>query len=124
MFAVAGASGSGFGGIAAATLLAGLAGIALVFALRRLRALLPDEVSGVVVMMIGVTLVGVATSKLGLHDAANLPVPAKLAVALGAVALIELKLSALEGGSLHLGSADGPLLTPAALPYALPADAA
>jgi hypothetical protein len=43
---------------------------------------------------------------------------------MGAVALIELKLSALEGGSLHLGSADGPLLTPAALPYALPADAA
>jgi tRNA-modifying protein YgfZ len=43
---------------------------------------------------------------------------------MGAVALIELKLSALEGGTLHLGSADGPLLTPAALPYALPADAA
>jgi folate-binding protein YgfZ len=43
---------------------------------------------------------------------------------MGAVALIELKLSALEGGSLHLGSADGPLLTPAALPYAIPADAA
>jgi folate-binding protein YgfZ len=42
----------------------------------------------------------------------------------GAVALVELKLSALEGGSLHLGSAEGPLLTPTALPYAIPADAA
>ncbi|MFN9747204.1 MAG: YgfZ/GcvT domain-containing protein [Betaproteobacteria bacterium] len=39
----------------------------------------------------------------------------------GPVALAELKLAALEGGSLHLGAADGPLLTPAALPYAIPA---
>ncbi|MDP2004406.1 MAG: folate-binding protein [Rubrivivax sp.] len=39
-------------------------------------------------------------------------------------ALVELKLAALEGGSLHAGSADGPLLTPTPLPYAIPADAA
>ena len=39
---------------------------------------------------------------------------------LGPVALAELKLAALEGGTLHLGTADGPLLTPAPLPYALP----
>ncbi len=38
----------------------------------------------------------------------------------GPVALAELKLAALEGGSLHLGTADGPVLTPAALPYAVP----
>ena len=38
----------------------------------------------------------------------------------GQVALAELKLAALEGGSLHLGTADGPVLTPAALPYAVP----
>jgi hypothetical protein len=42
---------------------------------------------------------------------------------LGPVALAELKLAALDGGSLHLGSADGPLLTPAPLPYPLPAAA-
>lgn len=42
----------------------------------------------------------------------------------GHSALVEVKLAALDGGSLHLGSADGPLLRPAALPYALPADAA
>ena len=35
-------------------------------------------------------------------------------------ALVELKLAALEGGSLHLGAADGPLLTVGTLPYALP----
>jgi folate-binding protein YgfZ len=39
---------------------------------------------------------------------------------IGPVALAELKLAALDGGSLHLGTADGPLLTPAPLPYALP----
>ena len=38
-------------------------------------------------------------------------------------ALAELKLAALEGGSLHAGAADGPGLTPAALPYAFPTEA-
>jgi hypothetical protein len=41
----------------------------------------------------------------------------------GPVALAELKLAALEGGSLHLGTAEGPLLVPAALPYTIPAAA-
>jgi hypothetical protein len=39
------------------------------------------------------------------------------------VALAELKLAALEGGTLHAGAADGPLLGLAALPYEIPADA-
>lgn len=39
--------------------------------------------------------------------------------------LVELKLAALAGGSLHLGAADGPVLALGELPYALPvADAA
>ncbi|MEK8052272.1 folate-binding protein [Ideonella sp. DXS22W] len=42
----------------------------------------------------------------------------------GSSALIEVKLAALEGGSLHAGAADGPLLARGALPYALPQDAA
>ena len=40
----------------------------------------------------------------------------------GSSALVEIKLSALDGGSLHLGAADGPRLQPVALPYAIPAD--
>jgi folate-binding protein YgfZ len=40
------------------------------------------------------------------------------------LALVELKLAALEGGGVHLGSADGPLLVREELPYLLPADAA
>jgi tRNA-modifying protein YgfZ len=38
--------------------------------------------------------------------------------------LAEVKLAALEGGSLHLGAADGPLLTRAAMPYDVPLEAA
>ena len=44
----------------------------------------------------------------------------------GAVALVELKLTALTdpaGGSLHAGAADGPLLGLATLPYAIPTEA-
>jgi hypothetical protein len=39
-------------------------------------------------------------------------------------ALVELKLSALGSGSLHARSGDGPPLTVAALPYAMPTDPA
>ena len=38
-------------------------------------------------------------------------------------ALIEVKLAALDNGSLHLGAADGPTLLRATLPYVFPADA-
>jgi hypothetical protein len=39
-------------------------------------------------------------------------------------AMVEVKLAALEAGALHAGAADGPLLTMAALPYRIPAEAA
>ena len=42
----------------------------------------------------------------------------------GPVALVELKLAALDGGALHAGAADGPLLQLGALPYAIPTEAA
>ena len=38
-------------------------------------------------------------------------------------ALIEVKLAALDSGSLHLGAANGPVLLRATLPYAIPTDA-
>ncbi len=38
-----------------------------------------------------------------------------------ASALVEIKLATLDGGTLHLGQATGPLLERAALPYAVPA---
>jgi len=41
----------------------------------------------------------------------------------GVDVLVEIKLAALESGSVHLGAADGPALAFAPLPYALPAEA-
>jgi tRNA-modifying protein YgfZ len=41
----------------------------------------------------------------------------------GSLALVELKLAALDEGSLHLGAADGPALTRGDLPYELPVEA-
>jgi tRNA-modifying protein YgfZ len=38
-------------------------------------------------------------------------------------ALVELKIAALEGGRLHVGAPDGPLLTPLPLPYPIPSEA-
>jgi tRNA-modifying protein YgfZ len=40
----------------------------------------------------------------------------------GVDVLIEIKLAALEGGSVHLGAADGPALTVLPLPYSLPTE--
>lgn len=61
------------------------------------------------------------------HDAdpsqpAGLVANAAPAAGGSSLALIELKLAALEGGQLHLGSADGPVLVREELPYPLPAD--
>ena len=50
---------------------------------------------------------------------AGMVVLAASADALCHAALVELKIAALDGGTLHAGAADGPLLRPAALPYAL-----
>ena len=40
------------------------------------------------------------------------------------LALAELKLAALEGGTLHVGSADGPVVTVGVLPYVIPTEPA
>ena len=42
----------------------------------------------------------------------------------GSSALVEVKLAALDGGSLHLDSITGPLLVPTALPYSIPTEQA
>ena len=58
------------------------------------------------------------------HQPAGMVVNAALAEG-GArgCALVEVKLAALDAGSLHLGAADGPMLHREELPYALPSDA-
>lgn len=66
-YALTGRSGGGFPAIAAMLVLTGLAAIGLTFVLRRLRVALPNEVAGVVVMLIGVALIGLAAVQLGLQ---------------------------------------------------------
>ncbi|MES1163247.1 MAG: folate-binding protein, partial [Rhizobacter sp.] len=51
--------------------------------------------------------------------------PAGMVVnAAGPLALVEVKLAALDGGGLHAGAADGPTLVRRELPYSVPSDAA
>jgi hypothetical protein len=54
---------------------------------------------------------------------AGMVVNAASLVGHGHAALVELKLAALDGPTLHLGSPDGPRLQRSTLPYAVPADA-
>ena len=78
----------------------------------------------------GYVLGGAAAMQPGqdVYDSADPEQPAGLVALAGRlapgryVALAELKIAAAAGGSLHLGAADGPLLTLGSLPYALPVD--
>ena len=54
---------------------------------------------------------------------AGMVVNAAARAAGGSVALVEVKLAALDSGSLHAGGVDGPALVREELPYALPSDA-
>lgn len=72
-YAVAGAAGIGFGGAGAMVMLTGLACVLLTFLIRRLRVVLPNEVAGVVVFLLGATLVVLATHRLGLQPGERLP---------------------------------------------------
>jgi len=71
-------------------------------------------------------LQGGAAAQVGqdIFHSADAEQPAGLVAAVGShegqvLLLAEVKLAALEDGSLHLGSAGGPLLAPRALPYAI-----
>lgn len=66
-YALIGRAGGGFGGIGAMLILTGLAAFALTFVVRRLRVVLPNEVAGVVVLLIGVALIGLAATQMGLQ---------------------------------------------------------
>ena len=66
-YMLTGHAGGGFAAIGAMVCVAGVASTALTFLMQRLRALIPNEVAGVVVILIGVALVGLATQQLGLQ---------------------------------------------------------
>ncbi len=60
-------TGGGFPAIAAMVFTMGLACVALTFVMNRLRVVLPNEVAGVVVILIGVALIELAAVQLGLE---------------------------------------------------------
>ena len=59
-------NGGGFEAMAAMVCIMGVASFALTFATQRLRLVLPNEVAGVVVLLIGVALIDVGAQQLGL----------------------------------------------------------
>jgi len=61
------AHGGGFEAIAAMVCIMGVASFALTFVTQRLRVVLPNEVLGVVVLLIGVALIGLGAMQLGLQ---------------------------------------------------------
>jgi NCS2 family nucleobase:cation symporter-2 len=72
-YALAGAAGISFGGVGAMLIVTGVACVLLTFVMHRLRLVLPNEVAGVVVFLIGVALVVLATQRLGLQPGGELP---------------------------------------------------
>jgi xanthine permease XanP len=74
-YALTGAAGGGFGAVGAMLVLTGVACVVLTFVMHRLRVVLPNEVAGVVVILIGVALVVLATQRLGLQPGGTLPGP-------------------------------------------------
>jgi xanthine permease XanP len=72
-YAITGLAGLSFGGAGAMLILTGIVSVLLTFVLHRLRLVLPNEVAGVVVILIGVALVGLATHRFGLQAGGTLP---------------------------------------------------
>jgi NCS2 family nucleobase:cation symporter-2 len=79
-YALTGAVGGSFGAAGAMLILTGVACVILSFCMHRLRVILPNEVAGVVVILIGVALVELANHRLGLNVGGKLPAMSTLMV--------------------------------------------
>jgi xanthine permease XanP len=88
-YALVAQAGHGFGAAGALLAVTGLAGVVMTFMMQRLRVALPNEVAGVVVILIGIALVVLAAQRLGLkNDVA--PQGASVGVALASLGLMTL----------------------------------
>ena len=72
-YSITGLAGLSFGGAGAMLILTGVTCVLLTFVMHRLRLVLPNEVAGVVVILIGVALVGLATHRFGLQTGGKRP---------------------------------------------------
>ncbi|WP_270938514.1 solute carrier family 23 protein, partial [Falsiroseomonas oryzae] len=109
-YAAAGAAGASFAAAGAMVLIAGLVAAALAFAMRRLRVLIPNEVAGVVVMLIGVSLILLGTQILGLQQGGTLPGKLSVLVLLASIAVmavVALSGTALARLAVLVGAAAG-----------------
>lgn len=77
-YATAGHAGVGFAAAGAMVVIAGIVASVLSFAMRRLRVLIPNEVAGVVVMLIGVSLILLGSQIFGMQPGG--PAPGRLEV--------------------------------------------
>jgi xanthine permease XanP len=125
-YALTGLGGGGFGAAGAMVLLAGATCVGLTFVMHRLRMLLPNEVAGVVVMLIGVTLVSLGTQRFGLQPGGTLPEASAVlvvALSLAVMVLVALSRSRAAPFAVLLGAACGVPLA-IALGHAVPGGAA
>ncbi len=87
-YMLTGLAGGGFGAAGAMVFVTGVVAIALVFVMQRLRVVLPNEVAGVVVILIGVALIALATEQLGLQPGGTPPSTSALLVVFCALAVM------------------------------------
>lgn len=108
-YALVAQAGHGFGAAGAMLAITGLVGVVLTFTLHRLRVVLPNEVSGVVVMLIGVALIVLAATRLGLQGP-ELPRRETIGVALacmGVMVAVSLSRTRLAPFAVLIGAAVG-----------------
>lgn len=109
-YAAAGAAGAGFGAAGAMVVIAGIASALLSLAMRRLRVLIPNEVAGVVVMLIGVSLILLATQLFGLQPGGKEPRVGEavlLLASIGIMAVVALTRTPAARLSVLVGAAAG-----------------
>lgn len=112
-YATAGAAGVGFAAAGAMVLITGVAAALLSFPMRRLRVLIPNEVAGVVVMLIGVSLILLGTQLFGLQPGGR--PPSRLGVlvllaSIGTMVLVALSRTPAARLSVLVGAAAGVVL--------------
>ena len=112
-YAAVGQAGYGFGAAGAMLVITGLAAVALTYTVRRLSLVLPNEVTGVVVILTGVTLTVLAVDRLGLKAA----IPADRAsvmvalVSMATMAVVWLSRSRVAPYAVLIGAGAGVVLS-------------
>lgn len=108
-YALVAQAGHGFGAAGAMLAITGLVGTVLTFLLHRLRVVLPNEVTGVAVILIGVALLALAAQRLGLqgNHPPDMPTVTVMGVSIVAMMGVALSRTRLAPFAVLLGAALG-----------------